>query len=90
MLTLARPWYQEAQLIHTLFLGDAAIAAGIQGIAPGSPAGFVPPPPQIIIDGSKSTRVLGLNYRSKAETTVHAIKSYYELFPAIDPSKSRN
>lgn len=67
-------------------LGDYAHAAGIPGIAPGSPPGFVPPPPIYIMDGSKITRLLGLHYLPRAETTVDSIRSYYERFPSVDPS----
>jgi nucleoside-diphosphate-sugar epimerase len=61
--------------------GDAAINAGVKGIAPGTPEGFVPPQPDVVIDGGKATRVLGLQYRPNSETAVDAIKTIYELFP---------
>jgi len=66
-------------------LRDAAINAGIKGIAPGTPEGFVAPKPKAVIDGSKATRVLGLQYRPQNETAIDAIKSIYELFPEAIP-----
>lgn len=68
-------------------VGDAAIKAGIKGIAPGTYEGYVPQPPLITVDGSKAERVLGLKYRTKEETAVDSIKSYYELFPSVNPEK---
>jgi len=69
--------------------GDAAINAGIKGIAPGTPEGFVAPEPTAVIDGSKATRVLGLQYRPQSETAIDAIKSIYELFPEAIPGESQ-
>lgn len=68
-------------------LRDAAIKAGFKGIAPGKTEGYVPEPPLITVDGSKAERVLGLKYRTKEETAVDSIKSYYELFPSVNPEK---
>jgi len=66
--------------------GDAAINAGVKGIAPGTPKGFVAPQPNVVVDGSKAARVLGLHYRPKSETAVDAIESIYELYPDAIPS----
>ena len=66
--------------------GDAAIDAGVKGIAPGTPEGFVAPQPKVVVDGSKAARVLGLQYRPKSETAVDGIKSIYELYPGAIPS----
>jgi len=70
-------------------LRDAAINSGIKGIAPGTPEGFVAPKPKAVIDGSKATRVLGLQYRPQNETAIDAIKSIYELFPEAIPGESQ-
>lgn len=72
---------------HPWASGDAAIKAGVKGIAPGSPEGFVGEVPLVTVDGSKAERVLGLKYRTKEETAVDSIKSYYELFPSVNPEK---
>lgn len=65
-------------------IGDAAIKAGVKGITPGTlDPDFVP---KITVDGSKAARVLGLQYRSKYETGVDAIKSIFEIVPGAAPS----
>lgn len=68
-------------------LGDAAIKAGFKGVKPGKTEGFVREPPLITVDGSKAERVLGLKYRTQEETAVDSIRSYYELFPDVNPEK---
>ncbi|KAF8310758.1 NAD(P)-binding protein, partial [Clavulina sp. PMI_390] len=68
-------------------LRDMAIQASVQGIAPGTPEGYVPEPPQIIIDGSKAAKVLGLKYHSKMETAVDAIQSIYLAIPSAVPAQ---